>query len=168
LISKGALRLGVRIEGPFGPGFLWHHLNCAAKRQMDRVEEAYALLGPDPEFQVPPIQDLRQMVEKAEKKKQERKTVPYVEKAPTGRSKCKRCGQAIEKGSFRIAVLRKVEFYGQIRHGPVNVHPACVASELAAEDSATEPETLFDALRTNSRDLTPAEIDQAIDQIGNI
>jgi hypothetical protein len=160
--------MGVRIVGPFGPGYLWHHLNCAAKRQMERVEEAYRLLGPDPGFQVPPLDELRLMVEKAEKKKRKQKTVPYVEKAPTGRSRCKHCGQGIGKGAFRIAVLRKVEFYGQVRHGPVNVHPACVAAELATEDSATESDTLFESLRTNSRGMDPADIERAIQQIGEL
>ena len=42
-ISKGALRLGVLIEGPYGKGYLWHHLSCAARHRFDSVEEAYGL-----------------------------------------------------------------------------------------------------------------------------
>ena len=40
-IEKGILRLGILIEGPYGIGYLWHHLTCAAKRRLDDVEEAY-------------------------------------------------------------------------------------------------------------------------------
>ena len=40
-IDKGALRIGMLIEGPYGTGYLWHHLRCAARRQFDRVAEAY-------------------------------------------------------------------------------------------------------------------------------
>ena len=36
-IPKDALRFGFLIEGPFGPGYLWHHMNCAARRHMDKL-----------------------------------------------------------------------------------------------------------------------------------
>ena len=35
-IDKGVLRIGVLIEGPYGTGYLWHHLRCAARRQFER------------------------------------------------------------------------------------------------------------------------------------
>ena len=39
-IPKDALRFGFLIVGPFGPGYLWHHMNCAARRHLGRLEEA--------------------------------------------------------------------------------------------------------------------------------
>jgi len=42
-IAKGGLRLGVLVVGPFGPGYMWHHLNCAAGRLYEKLEEAYRL-----------------------------------------------------------------------------------------------------------------------------
>ena len=41
-IDKDKLRLGILLEGPYGTGYLWHHLTCAAKRRADDVEAAYA------------------------------------------------------------------------------------------------------------------------------
>ncbi|MDH3284344.1 MAG: PARP-type zinc finger-containing protein, partial [Acidobacteriota bacterium] len=62
-IDKGALRLGVLIEGPFGAGHMWHHLKCAARKMIDRVEEAYALeawrQAKTPPESVPDLEQLR-------------------------------------------------------------------------------------------------------------
>ena len=78
-IAKGGLRIGVLIEGPFGEGYLWHHLDCAAKRQWESLEEAY-----NGEFwvegvKVPPLEEKRKLCEQAEKKKAEKKETPHVE-----------------------------------------------------------------------------------------
>ena len=40
-IDKGGLRIGMLIEGPYGTGYLWHHLRCAARRRFEQVQEAY-------------------------------------------------------------------------------------------------------------------------------
>ena len=42
-IDQGAPRLGVLVDGRYGPGHMWHHLTCAGKRMLDKVEEAYQL-----------------------------------------------------------------------------------------------------------------------------
>ena len=42
LLNKDTLRLGILLEGPFGTGYLWHHLQCAARRRIEDVEAAYA------------------------------------------------------------------------------------------------------------------------------
>ncbi len=39
-IDKGVLRIGILISGPFGDGYLGHHLACAARRRLEDVEEA--------------------------------------------------------------------------------------------------------------------------------
>jgi hypothetical protein len=61
-----------------------------------------------------------------------------------------------------------VEFYGQVRHGSVHVHPRCVAEELASEDSAVEAGGLEAALREHSEDLSPAELNALLAEIGEI
>lgn len=165
-ISKDSLRLGVRIDGPFGPGYLWHHINCAARRQMERLEEAYRLQCWDQGVTPPSMDDLRKLVEKADRKKREQKSVPYTESAPSGRSHCKRCGQLIRKGDQRVALLRKVEFYGQVRHGPVLVHPECVLAEIGTDDSATDASTMAADLRANSLGVSPEDIEAVIARIG--
>ena len=42
-IDKDVLRIGILIEGPYGTGYMWHHLKCAARRMYDKVEEAYSM-----------------------------------------------------------------------------------------------------------------------------
>lgn len=164
-IDKGLLRLGVLIEGPFGTGYLWHHLTCAAKRRPDDVEEAYRAECWDEGVKVPPIEDLRQLKDKAEKKRAEKKEAPYVERAPTGRSKCVQCSEPVGQGEWRVVVLRSVEFYNQVRSGPIKVHPGCVADALRQPDSATEAEGFAEAVHRNSR-LPDTEVDDALAQIG--
>jgi hypothetical protein len=167
-IDKGKLRLGILLEGPYGTGYLWHHLTCAAKRRIDDVEAAYAEEAWTEGLQVPDLEELRKLKVKAEEAKANKKLAPYVERAPSGRSKCKHCGELIEKDSWRVALLREVSFGNQVRSAPVNVHPACVAAELQAEDCATEPEGFDQALHANSRGVEPADVDSVLEAIGDL
>ena len=102
-IEKGALRIGVLVEGGFyGPGYLWHHLPCAAKRQLEKVEEAYEQRGlaqrQAATESVPGIEKLRAIDAEAQEKKAQRKELPYVEEDPSGRAKCKQCGEPHRRG----------------------------------------------------------------------
>ena len=167
-IAKDALRFGFLIEGPFGPGYLWHHLPCAARRHLDRLEEAYEARVWDDGVEVPSLESLRAKAESKERERKERKPAPNVERAPTGRSSCKQCGERIPKDSFRVVMLRSVEFGGQVRRGPVNVHPACVALEMQREDCVVELEGFDDTLRRNSADLSEAEFESVRAEIGDV
>jgi len=167
-IEKGKLRLGVLLEGPYGTGYLWHHLTCAAKRRTDDVEAAYQEGAWEEGLEVPPLDSLRALREKAEAEKAARKEPPYVERAPTGRAKCKHCGEAIEKGSLRITLAREVSFGNQTRSNPINVHPRCVAAELQGEDCLTEVDGFEEALRANTRDLAEEDVAAALELVGEL
>lgn len=171
-IDKGVLRLGILIEGPFGLGHLWHHLTCAAKRRLDDVEEAYAMaawqFAQSPPENVPPIEELRKLHEEAEEKKQSRKRIPYVEVDPSGRAKCKNCGEVMEKGSLRVVLGREIEFGSQYRTMPIHVHPRCVADELEKPDCNTEVDGFANALRANSEGLTEEQIDSVVHEVGEL
>jgi uridine kinase len=171
-INKGALRLGILIEGPYGTGYLWHHLKCAARSQFNKVEEAYRLEAwkeaKDPPGSVPDLERLRGYREEIEERKKKKKTIPYAEVDPSGRAKCKQCGALIEKGSMRVILGKVVEFGSQVRTAPINVHAACVAAGMGAEDCATEPEGFEDALRANSSDLPREKIDALLAEIGGL
>jgi hypothetical protein len=167
-IEKGTLRLGVMIEGPFGSGYLWFHLKCAAKRRIEDVENAYGEKAWDEGVEVPSIESLRQIAAEAAVEKQTRKTAPYVEIAPSGRSKCKQCAEPIEQGAPRIVLLRAVEFGNQVRNGPIAVHPRCVAAALAAPDNASEEPGLRASLRQNSLDVAPAAVERALGELGAV
>jgi len=165
-IEKGTLRLGILIEGPFGQGYLWHHLKCAARRQIERVEEAYAGESWAAGARVPPIEELRRLAEKSAEEQKSKREVPYVERAPSARSKCKHCSEQIEKDELRVAVLRSVEFYNQVRSGPILVHTGCVAAALREPDSATEIEGFEEALRANSENVSAEDLAEALALIG--
>ena len=167
-IEKGTLRLGILIEGPFGQGYLWHHLKCAARRRIEDVEEAYRREAWTEGLEVPPIEEHRKVAEKSAEEKKNKREVPYVERAPSGRSKCKHCGEGIDKDELRVAVLRSVEFYNQVRSGPILVHVRCVADALRAPDSATEVEGFEEALRANSKDMSAGDVNEALEGIGSL
>ncbi len=167
-IDKDTLRLGILLEGPYGTGYLWHHLKCAAKRRPEDVEEAYGAKAWEDGLELPSLDELRKLKEKAEEAKAKRKDPPYAEKAPTGRSKCKHCGEAIAQGSFRIVLAREVSFGNQVRATPINVHPGCVGAELRAEDCMTELEGFEAALRGGSKDLAEEDVAGALEAIGNL
>jgi hypothetical protein len=168
-IQKGALRMGIRIEGPYGTGYLWHHLKCAARRQIDRVEEAYGLQAwkeaKDPPARVPDIEVLRHHAEKADERRRQRKNPPYAELDPSGRAACKQCGEPIEKGAVRIVLGRRVHFGNQVRTAPIHVHARCVPAALRAEDNATDAEGLGEALRASSPDLPSDRLEAALLEI---
>lgn len=171
-IAKDALRIGVLIEGPFGVGYLWHHLNCLARRQFERVEEAFReeawQHAKTPPPNIPSLEELGKLQEQAEEKKRQRKTPPYIELDPSGRARCKSCGEKIEKGSLRVAMGRGVEFGNQIRTAVANVHPGCVAEEFDHEETTIEREGFVGTLRTNSADVSSEQIEEVLRQIGDI
>jgi hypothetical protein len=170
-IEKGTLRLGILIEGPFGTGYLWHHLNCAARRRFDDVEAAYESeawnAAKEPPSKLPQLETLRGLREQADQRRATRKTVPYAEVDPSGRAKCKHCGEAMDKGDLRVVLGRAIEFGSQVRTAPIHVHIRCVSAALRADDCNTEVEGFEAVLRANSADLTPELIDSVLSRIGS-
>lgn len=163
-IEKGKPRLGVLLEGPYGTGYLWHHLACAARRLPDEVEAAYASGEREEGLELPPLEELRRRRDQAEAAKARRKDPPYLERAPSGRSRCKTCGETVGKDAPRVVLAREVTFGRQTRSAPVFVHPRCVPAELERPDSRTDADTLADALRERS-ELPPGEVEAVLKQI---
>ena len=166
-IDKDVLRLGVLLVGPFGTGYLWHHLTCAAKRLIGDVEEAYTAEAWDAGLEVPDLEGLRKLAEKAEATRKSKKTPPYAERAPTGRAKCKHCDEVIEKDAWKVILGRAVEFGQQTRTSPINVHPACVPAEIRAEDCSTELDGFVETLTAGSG-LADEEIAEVLAAIGDL
>jgi hypothetical protein len=171
-IDKGALRIGILIDGPYGVGYLWHHLNCAARRRFDDVEEAYRVEAwkeaKEPPQKVPALDKLAALREKSEEKKKPRKDIPYTELDPSGRAKCKHCAEPITKGSLRVTLGRDVEFGNQVRTETVNVHPKCVAAEMQNPECSTEVDGFAQQLRRNSVGIDDAQIDVVLAEIGEL
>ena len=166
-IEKGKLRLGILIEGPFGTGYLWHHLTCAARRRIEDVEAAYTQKAFEAGLAVPPLSTLQALEEKAAQARANRKELPYAERASSGRSKCKHCGEAIAKDALRIVLAREVTFGSQVRAAPINVHTGCVQAELRSEGCQTEVDGFEEQIRQNS-DLDASAVDEALAAIDHL
>lgn len=171
-IDKGGLRIGMLIEGPYGTGYLWHHLRCAARRRFEQVQEAYEAEAwkeaKEPPKKLPSIDELRKHMEELVERREKRREIPYAEFDPSGRAKCKHCGEPLEKGSLRIVLGRDVEFGGQVRTGPVHIHPRCVGAELQEEHCATEVDGFPEALRANSSDIPTDKLEKVLVAIGDL
>jgi poly [ADP-ribose] polymerase len=148
LIERGMLRFGEEQPSAFAEGmqWVWHHLTCAATKKPVEVRTALAAFEGD----VPGRAELEATLAEAD---QTASVFPYAERASTGRSKCLRCRQPIEKGALRIAILREVEFGGVARPGAGYLHPACAVAHIEQDDLAA-------ALRTNSRGVSEEDFEE--------
>jgi hypothetical protein len=164
-IEKGELRLGVLLEGPYGTGYLWHHLRCAAKRRFEDVEAAYEERAWDQGLEVPSLDELGKLREEAQRAKEAKRELPYAERSPSGRAKCKQCGELIDKDAWRVALGKLVEFGNQTRTTPIHVHTACVTAALREPDCAFEPEGIDERIRLNSRGLEADEVDLVLREV---
>jgi ribosomal protein L37AE/L43A len=147
-IAKGELRFGVETMTQFSdtPSMQWHHLRCAAGKLPAELKEALAAWDGD----VPNRAEIDQAMEDAIKKGGAKPGgFPYVDRAPTGRAKCMQCEEAIEKGTYRVAVEREVDTGAFTTRGAGYLHPACVAENL--ENVGGSVEDLVEGLRKNSR-----------------
>lgn len=175
-IQKGSLRLGILFEGPYGTGYLWSHLTCAARRRPEDLEAAYAAeawnAAKVPPEKVPSLEELQAAAAVAEQQSQarreQRRELPYAEVDPSGRARCKQCEKALEKGALRVVLGRTVEFGNQTRLTPINVHMECVTEALEADDCDTKAENFEAQLRANSRGLTTEQLDSAAAAIGEV
>ncbi|MEZ5976233.1 MAG: hypothetical protein R3F17_00530 [Planctomycetota bacterium] len=160
-IEQDTLRLGVLVDGRFGAGYMWYHLNCAARQMYEKVAEAYEQeawgdLESLP-VELPELSSLQGLAEKAQAAKKERKQIPYAELDPSGRAKCKHSGEPIPKGSLRVALGQEAEFGGMVRLSAYLVRPECIADALETPGIVAgrdlEPHDLLAALLENSPDL---------------
>ena len=101
-IAKGQLRLGEKVPNPFADGdmTLWFHLRCAAFKRPEILIEA---LGDTRET----IDDREALIAAAEFGQRHRRLprLDGIERAASGRAKCRLCRNAIEKGAWRIPLV---------------------------------------------------------------
>lgn len=146
-IEKGALRFGEVVENQFDPdggtSVRWHHLECAAKSIPTQVEPALASF----DGELPDRAAIEALMREAAKSGP--KPFPYAERAPTGRSRCIACEEAIERGTWRVAVEREIDTGAFTRTGAGYLHPACVDGHAG---------DIWDEVEQNSR-LEPAELE---------
>ncbi len=128
LIAKGVVRFGRSVPDSFsdtGTRLEWHHLECAAKRFPEEVQEAIGKF----EGEIPNRAEVDALLTSASAPRADgtgagRGEAPTADRAPTGRAKCQQCDQPIEKGSVRVGIERDVQgFSGKALS---YLHPACV------------------------------------------
>ena len=115
-IAKGDLRLGEEYASQFGTdGFAirWHHLPCAAKKIPDVLREAMASYEGD----IPGREALETTMNEKPVRKSGTGALPSADLAPTGRAKCMKCQEAIDKGTVRIGVERDAAHVADERDG---------------------------------------------------
>jgi hypothetical protein len=155
-IAKGDLRLGEETVNAFSESgemtFLWYHLPCAAKHRPLVLKEALA--GYDGE--VANRAELEQAMGEAKPKPDK---YPFAERAPTGRSKCMVCEEAIEKGLLRVAVLREVDTGAFMTKGAGYMHVGC-AQDMLEEDDLLRQITL------NSTSLSAEDLAALTSELG--
>ncbi|MBN8614705.1 MAG: hypothetical protein J0L92_29160 [Deltaproteobacteria bacterium] len=123
-IAKGDLRLGEEYASQFGAdGFAvrWHHLPCAAKKIPDVLREAMASYEGD----IPGREALETTMNEKPVRKSGTGALPSADLAPTGRAKCMKCQEAIEKGTVRIGVERELDTGAFTQKSAGYLHPHC-------------------------------------------
>ena len=160
-IGKGELRFGEEAANAFGdaPTMRWHHLMCAAQKlpaELRATLDAYS-------GEIPDRAALdKTMADAIAKGHAKPGGMPYADKAPTGRARCMQCGQAIDKGAFRVAVERELEIGTGMQRGAGYLHPQCVAANL--ENIGGSADELIEGVRANSR-IPEDELDGVIADI---
>lgn len=124
-IAKGELRFGEKEPNAFGEGemTLWFHLPCAAYK---RPEPFLELLGgvEAEEISTAELSVAYTFKPAAESGIAHRRLarVDKIDRAPTGRARCRNCRKPIEKDSWRIGLA----FFEEYRFQPSGfIHAAC-------------------------------------------
>ncbi|MEO1171522.1 MAG: hypothetical protein AAFX94_05655 [Myxococcota bacterium] len=139
-LPKGEFRFGERVPNPFGDGeaTYWFHPWCAAARR----PEVYLELEHVPEA----LEHASELEALALVGREHHRLarIEKLERAPSGRARCRHCKELIEKGAPRIGL----GIWEEGRFSPMgNIHLSC------AEDYFGTADTLEERLRFAGRNL---------------
>ena len=101
-IARGDVRFGERLPNPFAEGemTLWFHPLCAAYKRPEVILQALA----ESSTGVTDAADLEKTA-RAMSAQRRLQRIDGVERAASGRAKCRSCRQAIERGAWRIRLV---------------------------------------------------------------
>ncbi|MFK8002613.1 MAG: hypothetical protein AB8H86_23690 [Polyangiales bacterium] len=164
-IKKGELRFGEEYESEYGASYRWYHLPCAAKKLpalLKKTLEGY-------EGEVENREALFASANKPAEAKVEAAPVPLgpktndkIEVAKSSRSKCRQCGEKIEKGKNRFGEEYESEYGLSFRwyHLPCAAKklPALFGNTLGHHEGEIEERAELLALLSGGGDSTPQEI----------
>ncbi|MDH3643270.1 MAG: PARP-type zinc finger-containing protein [Gammaproteobacteria bacterium] len=146
-IAKGELRFGERLPNPFADGEMtqWYHTLCGAYRRPEAFEEI--LQQPDHNLE---SVDVLAAAVAGGLAHQRVVRIGGVERAPSGRARCRCCRELIEKEAWRIPLL----FFEE---GAFNasgfIHVTCSGQYF-------ETVEIIDRLEHFGKGLAAAEIDE--------
>lgn len=149
-IAKGELRFGEAVPSQFGSsGFAteWHHLTCAARAKAHLVRPLVEAYDGD----IPNREALFAEASGTDAPKGAKgvaNALPNADLAPTGRAKCMVCGEAIAKGSVRVAVEREIDTGSFSTTGAGYLHPACL--EGWADEQGVSFEELVEEIQAHT------------------
>lgn len=121
-IAKDEIRFGERLPNPFADGEMthWFHLRCAAYKRPEPLLETLA------SFEIEEREALLAVAEEGVKHRRLPR-VNGIERAPSGRARCRHCKEMIEKDAWRIALV----YYEDGRFNPSGyIHVSCAAEYL--------------------------------------
>ncbi|MEO1302933.1 MAG: hypothetical protein AAFV36_07080 [Myxococcota bacterium] len=148
-IPKATLRFGERVPNPFGEGeaTYWFHPWCAAARRPNVFLELETLPA-----ELDGADELRVLAELG-RDHHRLARVERVERAPSGRARCRECKQLIAKGDFRIALT----IWEEGRFSPMGfIHVRCAGAYFGTLESVAE------RMRFAHSPLEPDEKESAI------
>jgi hypothetical protein len=127
-IEKGALRFGEEFKNPYsedgGMSYRYWHLPCAATKMANELGPALAAF----EGEVPDRAALLDLMAQNVKP-----TMPFAERAPNGRARCRACREGIAKDELRVAFEREFEGPMGPQKGAAYAHARCLPAFLASE-----------------------------------
>ncbi len=132
-ISKGELRFGERLPNPFSDDnemTLWFHINCASLKRPESLAEVIDAGAVDPVNQLENMETLRSTV-KFGIEHHRTQRIDGVERAPSGRARCRSCQEMIAKDAWRI---RLVFFEDGMFNAAGNIHLGCSEAYFETTD----------------------------------
>lgn len=127
-IAKDALRFGELVPSGYGDGEsrLWFHLVCAAYKRPEPLLVALA--------DAPVPEDERARLRTAAELGVAHRRVPRidgVERASSGRARCRHCREPIEQGALRLRLV----FFEEVQFNPSGfVHATCAREYFGTVD----------------------------------
>ncbi len=144
-IGKGTLRFGERLDNPYGEGdtTVWYHPRCAAYRRPEPFLETLAGVEDPPA-------EVRSLEQVGAFSRAHRRLcrLGAVERASSGRARCRHCRTLIERNTLRIPLL----FYEE------GVFSASGFLHLACAPGYFETPQLLDCARHFAPELEPADL----------
>jgi hypothetical protein len=171
LIASGILRFGERLPNPFADGdaemTLWYHLECAAYKRPEPLlqtltgtegtEGTAGTAGTVGKTEIPN----RAQLERDAQAGIAHRRLPRVDaasRAPSGRAMCRACKAAIEKGTWRVALV----FYEDGRFAPSGfMHLRCARAYLETTDLMGRLQRFSPSLTDDDQAQIKAELERA-------